>query len=108
MGPLTEIYQHPWLQEDYHTWDTEEGISVFRIYYRYPETPDYGFYVKCYGPTMFDVGPVKFTDGTAERSGTSYNYSNADAVTEHIEKMYVKGQDMEKVYSLNELLVAPF
>lgn len=113
MGPLTEIYQHPWMQEAYHTWDTEEGISVFRIYYRYPETPDYGFYVKCYGPTMFDVGPVKFDDdvvtfASAERSGTSYHYSNADAVTEHIEKMYLKDQGMEKVYSLDELLVAPF
>lgn len=108
MGPLAEIYRHPWLEEDYHTWDVEDGLAHFKIYYRYPESPDYGFYVDCYGPTMFDVGPVKFFDHTAVRSGTSYHYSSAEAVTEHIEKMYLKDQGMEKVYDLEELAVAPF
>jgi hypothetical protein len=108
MGPLSEIYRHPWMQEEYHTWDFEEGSSVFRIFYRYPESPSYGFFVKCYGPSMFDVGPVKFTDGTAKRSGTCYHHSTAEAVTEHIEKLYLKDQAMDKVYELEEFIVAPF
>ena len=104
MGPLPEIYQHPWMQETCHTWDTEEGLSVFRIYYRYPETPDYGFFVKC-TLGMFEVGPVSFPDGVPERSGTSNLYSNPESVTEHIEKMYLKDQGMEKIYDLDELAI---
>lgn len=110
MNPDEGIYVHPHLEEAYHTW--ERNLETLQwetvAYYRYPETPDYGFFVKSYGPRMYDVGPVKFTDDTAERSGTCYHHSTHDAVTEHIEKMYLKDQGMEKVYSLDELLVAPF
>ena len=107
MGPHFEVYLHPWLQEDYHTWDTEVGIQVFRVFYRYPETPDYGFFVKC-TPGMFEVGPVRFNDGIAERSGTSNLYSSHENVTDHVEKMYLKEQSMEKVYDLIDLILAPF
>ena len=111
MGPLDEgLYRHPWMQEDYHEWGTDQETHtlVVHSFYRYPENPEYGFFVKSYGPRMYDVGPVKFTGATAKRSGTCYHHSTHEAITEHIEKMYLKDQDMEKVYDLEDLAVAPF
>lgn len=107
MGPSAGLYIHPWIPEAYHTYD----IHSVNIYYRYPESPEYGFFVEKRDDFVFHVGPVRFEDGIAIKSGEGQACYDHATITEYVEKMYLKNQAMGKVHSLEELLpseLAPF
>ena len=115
MGPLISgyggtgqvLYKHPWIEEFGHTWTRDEDGNHCDSYYRYPESPAYGFFVRT-SAEVYVVGPVRFAAEGPERSGTAEIVRDIDAVNKIIDGMYMHGEGMEKVHDLEELAVLPF
>ena len=107
MSDIVGLYKHPWIPEDYHYWGTEESGRMCEIYYRYPETPDYGFVVKCMEDGIYVLTRTKYDyNNTANSTGDSYQYVDIEKMEHHIEKLYVK-EDMQKVNEIYELGLSP-
>jgi hypothetical protein len=106
MAEIVGLYQHPWIPEDYHFWNSEDGLRTCDIYYRYPETPNYGFMVKCVPDGMYYLRQVKYVEGVAHPRGDTYQYVDIEKMEHHIEKLYVK-EDMQKVNEIYELGLSP-
>lgn len=112
MGPQPTSYFHPTWVPAYGDHGDDEGAPYISMYYQYPETPEYGFFVQSFDKKFFYVGPVRFLDNfTAERSGTAYYFDDVKKITKHVDSMYVKGQQMSKAHNITDLIdleLAPF